>query len=81
MRNKGWETLIDECVHKGGMEGGRVAGQLWVDVCRKWCTNFSAMCLFAWQTWWFTGGDLKRLREYSIAMGEAHLQLQSGKIV
>ena len=74
MRNKGWETLIDECVHKGGMEGGRVARQLWVDVCRKWWTNFSAMCVFAWQTRWFTGGDLKWFREYSIAMGEAHLQ-------
>ena len=24
MRNKGWETPINECVHNGGMEGGRV---------------------------------------------------------
>ena len=56
MRNKGWETLIDECVHRGGIEGGRVAGKIWVDVCRKWWTGFSAMCVFAWQTRWFTGG-------------------------
>ena len=32
----------------GGLEGERVAGQLWVDVCRKWWTSFSAMCVFAW---------------------------------
>ena len=78
MRNKRWETPIDECVHKGGMEEGRVARQLWVDVCRKWWTNFSAMCVFPWHARWFAGGDLKRLREYSIAMGEAHLQLRGG---
>ena len=33
MHNKGWESLIDACVRKGGLEGGRVAGQLWVDIC------------------------------------------------
>ena len=72
--HKGWETLIDEGVHMGGgVEGGCVAGQLWVDVSRKWWTNFSATCVFAWQKRWFTGGDLKRLKEYSIAMGETLL--------
>ena len=50
MRNKGWEPLIDECVHKGGMEGGHVAGQRLVDVCHKWWTSFHATCVFAWQT-------------------------------
>ena len=45
------------------MDEGRVAGQLWVGICRKWWTNFSAMCVFAWQTPWFTWGDLKQLRE------------------
>ena len=39
------------------------------------------MCVFAWQTRWFNRGDLKWLREFSIAMGEAHLQLQWGKDV
>ena len=39
------------------------------------------MCVFAWQTRWFTGGNLKRLREYKIARGEAHLQLQWGKLL
>ena len=39
------------------------------------------MCVFAWQTWWLSRGDLKRMREYSIAMGEAHLQLESGKLL
>ena len=79
MLNKGPETLIDEFVHNGGMEGRAVAGQRWVDECCKWWTRFSAMCVFAWQARWFTGGDLKRLREFSIAMGEAHSQLQAGK--
>ena len=83
MRNKGWETLVHEWLHKGGMEGGRFAGQIWEDVCHKWWTSFGAMCmcLFAWQTRWFAGGDLKRLREYSIAMDEAHLQLHWGKLL
>ena len=80
MRNKGWETLVDECVHKGGVKGGRVAGQLRVDVCVKWWTLFSAICVFAWQTRWLTRGDLKGLRVYSIAMGEARLQLEWGKL-
>ena len=57
------------------MEGERVVGQPWVIICRKWWTTFSAMYVFAWQTRWFTGGDLKRLREYSVAMGQAHIQL------
>ena len=47
MQSKGWETLLDECVHKGGMEGGCVVGLLWVDICRKWWTSFSAICVFA----------------------------------
>ena len=75
MRNKGWETMIDECVDRVGPEGGRVVGQLWVGVCRKCWTNFSATCVFAWQTQWSTGYDLKGLREYSVAMGKAHVQL------
>ena len=27
IRNKGWETRIDECVHRGWMEGEHVEGQ------------------------------------------------------
>ena len=63
------------------MEGGHVVGQLLVGVCRKSWTNFSAMCVFAWHTRWFPRVDLKRSREYNIAMGEAHLQLQWGKLL
>ena len=79
MRNKGWETLIDQCVHNGWMDGGRVAGQLWVDVCRKRWTSFSAIVVYAWQTRWFTWGGLKRLRDYNIAIVKAHILLQWGK--
>ena len=50
-------------------------------VCRKWWTCFSAMCVFAWQTRWFTRGDLKWLRECSIARGKAYLRLQWGKLL
>ena len=28
MRSKGWESVIDECVHQCGVEGGHVAGRL-----------------------------------------------------
>ena len=58
-------------VSKGGDGRGRVARQLQVDVCHKWWTGFSAMCVFAWQTRWFTGGDFQRSREYGVAMGAA----------
>ena len=50
-------------------------------VCSKWWTNFSAMCLSQWQTRWFTEGDLKRLMEYHVAMGRAHLQSLWGKLL
>ena len=52
-----------------------------MDVRRKWCTNFSAMCVFAWLARWFARVDIKQLREYGISMGEAHLRLQVGKLL
>ena len=52
-----------------------------MDVCCKWWTNFSAMCVFAWHKRWFTWGDLKLLREYGVAMGQAHLSLHWGKLL
>ena len=54
---------------------------LCVDVRCKWWSIFSAMCVFAWQARWFTRCDLKRLREYSIAVGKALLQLQWKKLL
>ena len=65
--------LIDECVRKGWV-GRRTCCKTAVGGYLLW-TIFIALCVFAWQTRWFTWGDLKRLREYSVAVGQAHVQL------
>ena len=38
--------------------------------------TISTMFIYAWRTPCFTGGDLRRLRACSIAMGKAHLLLE-----
>ena len=39
------------------------------------------MCVYAWRSAWFSGADLGRLRNHSIAMGAAHNELQWGKLL
>ena len=39
------------------------------------------MCVFAWRSAWFSGADLGRLRNHSMAMGAAHNELQWGKLL
>ena len=49
-------------------------------MCKKWWDNFASMCVYAWRSAWFSGADLGRLRNHSIAMGAAHNELQWGKL-
>ena len=39
------------------------------------------MCVIAWRSAWFSGADLGRLRNHSIAMGIAHNELQWGNLL
>ena len=39
------------------------------------------MCVYAWRSAWFSGADLGRLRNHSIAMGAAHNEIQWGKFL
>ena len=59
----------------------QVAGKSWESVCKTWWENFASMCVYAWRSAWFSGADLGRLRNHSIAMGAAHNELQWGKLL
>ena len=41
----------------------------------------ASMCVYAWRSVWFSGADVGRLRNHSIAMGAAHNELQWGKLL
>ena len=70
---KKWETLYAASQHQEG-------GKSWVSVCKTWWENFASMCVAAWRSAWFSGADLGRLRNHSIAMGTTHNELQWDKL-
>ena len=39
------------------------------------------MCVYAWQTDWLFGGEVRTLRECSISMGKTHLVVQWPKLL
>ena len=81
MRNKGWEKIIDACLEQPSVRQHLVGGKSWESVCKMWWENFASMCVYAWRSAWFSGADLGRLRNHSIAMGAAHNELQWGKLL
>ena len=81
MRNKGWEKIIDACLEQPSVRQHQVGGKSWESVCKTWWENFASMCVYAWRSAWFSGADLGRLRNHSIAMGAAHNELQWGKLL
>ena len=81
MRNRGWEKIIDACLQQPSVRQHQVGGKSWESVCKTWWKNFASMCVYAWPSAWFSGADLGRLRNHSIAMGAAHNELQWGKLL
>ena len=81
MRNRGWEKIIDACLEQPSVRQHQVGGKSWESVCKTWWENFASMCVYAWRSAWFSGADLGRLRNHSIAMGAAHNELQWGKLL
>ena len=81
MRNRGWEKIIDACLEQPSVRQHQVGGKSWQSVCKTWWENFASMCVYAWRSAWFSGADLGRLRNHSIAMGAAHNELQWGKLL
>ena len=81
MQNKGWEKVIDACLQQPSVRQHQVGGKSWESVCKSWLENFASMCVYAWRSAWFSGADLGRLRNHSIAMGTAHNELQWGKLL
>ena len=80
MRNRGREKVIDACLQHPSVRQHQVGGKSWESVCKTWWENFANMCVYAWRSAWFSGADLGRLRNHSIAMGTAHNELQWGKL-
>ena len=72
MRNKGWEKIIDACLHQPSVRQHQVGAKSWESVCKTWWENFASMRAYTWPSAWFSGADLGRLRYHSIAMGTAH---------
>ena len=81
MRNRGWENIIDACLEQPSVRQHQVGGKSWESLCKTWWENFASMCVYAWCSAWFSGADLGRLRNHSIAMGAAHNELQWGKLL
>ena len=81
MRNRGWKKIIDACLEQPSVRQHQVGGKSWESVCKTWWENFASMCVYAWRSAWFSGADLWRLRNHSIAMGAAHNELQWGKLL
>ena len=81
MRNKGWEKIIDACLQHPSVRHHQVGGKNWESVCKTWWETFASMIVYAWRSAWFSGADLGRLRNHSIAMGTAHNELQWGKLL
>ena len=81
MRNRGWEKIIDACLEQPSVRQHQVGGKSWESVCKTWWENFASMCVYAWRSAWFSGANLGRLRNHSIAMGAAHNELQWGKLL
>ena len=76
MQNRGWEKVIDACLQHPSVGRHQVGGKSWESVCKTWWEKFGSMCVYAWRYAWFSGADLGRLRNHSIAMGTAHNELQ-----
>ena len=75
MRNRGWEKIIDACLEQPSVRQHQVGGKSSESVCKTWWENFASMCVYAWRSAWFSGADMGRLRNHSIAMGAAHNEL------
>ena len=81
MRNGGWQKVMDACLQHPSVRQHQVGGKRWESVCKTWWENFVSMCVFARRSAWFSGADLGRLRNHSLAMGAAHNELQWGKLL
>ena len=81
MRNRGWEKIIDACLEQPSVRQHQVGEKSWESVCKTWWENFASMCVYAWRSAWFSGADLGRLPNHSIAMGAAHNELHWGKLL
>ena len=79
--NGGLEKIIDACLEQPSVRQHQVGGKSWESVCKTWWENFASMCVYAWRSAWFSGADLGRLRNHSLAMGAAHNELQWGKLL
>ena len=75
MRNRGWEKIIDACPQQPSVRQHQVGGKSRASVCKTRWENFASMCVYAWRSAWFSGGDLGLLQNHSIAMGAAHNEL------
>ena len=81
MRNKGRQKIIDACQQQPSVRQHQVGGKSWESPCKTWGEHFASMCVYAWRSAWFSGADLGRLLNHSIAMGAAHNELQWGKLL
>ena len=81
MRKWGWEKIIDACLQQPSVRQHQVGGKSWELVCEKLWDTFASMCVYAWRSAWFSGADLWRLQNHSIAMSTAHNELQWGKLL
>ena len=81
MRNRGWEKIIHACLEQPSVRQHQVGAKSWEAVCKTWWENFASMCVYAWRSAWFSGADLGRLRNHSMAMGAAPNELQWGKLL
>ena len=81
MRIRGWEKIIDACLQQPSVRQHQLGGKGWESVCKTWWENLASMCTYAWRSAWFSGADLGRLRDHSIAMGSARNKLQWGELL
>ena len=81
VRNRGWDTIINARLQQPSVRQHQVGGKSWESVCKTWWEIFASMCVYAWRSAWFSGADLGRLRNHSIAMGTAHNELQWGNLL
>ena len=81
MRNRGWEKIMDACLQQPSVRQHQVGGKSSVSVRKTWWDNCASMCVYVWRSAWFSGADLGRLQNHSMAMGNAHNDLQWGKLL
>ena len=72
---------MDACLQHPSVRQHQVGGKSWESVCKTSCENFASMCVNAWRSAWFSGADLGRLWNHSIAMGATHNELRWGNLL